>query len=53
MNITITILDIVHCPVFYSKHNVSETGLCLRNVIFLKDRTMENVQNCDFFKFTI
>jgi hypothetical protein len=27
---TITILDIVHRPVFYLKHEVSETGFCLR-----------------------
>jgi hypothetical protein len=29
VNITITIMDIIHCPVFYSKHNVSETAFCL------------------------
>jgi hypothetical protein len=29
INITLTILDIVHRPVFYLKQNVSETGLCL------------------------
>jgi hypothetical protein len=28
INITITILDIIHRPVFYLKH-VSETGFCL------------------------
>jgi hypothetical protein len=28
--ITITILDIIHRPVFYLKHNVSETPFCLR-----------------------
>jgi hypothetical protein len=26
---TITILDIIHRPVFYLKHNVSDTGFCL------------------------
>jgi hypothetical protein len=26
--ITITILDIIHRPDFYLKHNVSETGFC-------------------------
>jgi hypothetical protein len=30
INITITILDIMHRPVFYLKHDVSETGFCLR-----------------------
>jgi hypothetical protein len=30
IDITITILDIIHRPVFYLKHDVSETGLCLR-----------------------
>jgi hypothetical protein len=46
--ITIIILDIIHCPVFYSKQNCLETESSLRNVIFLiKDRTMDNVQNCD------
>jgi hypothetical protein len=29
INITITILDIIHRTVFYLKHGVSETGLCL------------------------
>jgi hypothetical protein len=27
LNITITILDIIHRPVFYLKHDVLETGL--------------------------
>jgi hypothetical protein len=27
---TITILDIIHRPVFYLKHHVSEAGFCLR-----------------------
>jgi hypothetical protein len=26
----IVFLDIIHRPVFITKHNVSETGLCLR-----------------------
>jgi hypothetical protein len=30
INITITILDIFHHRVFHIKHNVSETGFCLR-----------------------
>jgi hypothetical protein len=30
IDIIITILDIIHRPVFYLKHNVSDTGLCLR-----------------------
>jgi hypothetical protein len=30
INITITILDITHRPVFYLKHDVSEIGFCLR-----------------------
>jgi hypothetical protein len=30
INITITILDIIHRPVFYLKYDVSETGFCLR-----------------------
>jgi hypothetical protein len=30
INITITILDIIDRPAFYLKHNVSETGFCLR-----------------------
>jgi hypothetical protein len=34
LNITITNLDIIHCPVHYLK---------------LKDRTMDNVQNCDSY----
>jgi hypothetical protein len=27
INITITILDIIRCPVLYLKQNVSETGM--------------------------
>jgi hypothetical protein len=30
LRITITILDIIHRPVFYLKHGVSETGFFLR-----------------------
>jgi hypothetical protein len=30
INITITILDIIHRPVFYLKDNVSETGFSFR-----------------------
>jgi hypothetical protein len=29
-NITITIVDIIHRPAFYLKHDVSDTGFCLR-----------------------
>jgi hypothetical protein len=29
INVTITILDIIHCPVFYLKQDVSETEFCL------------------------
>jgi hypothetical protein len=28
-NINITILDIIYCPVFYLKHNISEAWFCL------------------------
>jgi hypothetical protein len=46
----ISLLDIIHRPVFILKNNVSKTGFCLRNVVFLnKDWTMDNVQktnNC-------
>jgi hypothetical protein len=27
---TIPVLNIIHCPVFYLKHDVSESGFCLR-----------------------
>jgi hypothetical protein len=30
INITVTISDINHRPVIYLKHDVSETGFCLR-----------------------
>jgi hypothetical protein len=30
INITVTILGIIQCPVFYLKYSVSETGFCLR-----------------------
>jgi hypothetical protein len=30
VNITLTILDILHRPVFYLEHGVSETRFCLR-----------------------
>jgi hypothetical protein len=29
INATITILDIIHCPVFFFKQDASKTGLCL------------------------
>jgi hypothetical protein len=29
-DITVAVLDIIHRPVLYFKHNVSETGLCFR-----------------------
>jgi hypothetical protein len=34
INITITILDIIHRPVFYLKHDCSETGFCLKSNSF-------------------
>jgi hypothetical protein len=34
----VTVLDIVHRPVFYLKRNVSETGLCLRRQV---ERTIQ------------
>jgi hypothetical protein len=38
--------EIIHRPLFYLKHDVSETGFCLRNVMFqIKGRTMDNVQD--------
>jgi hypothetical protein len=30
MNVTVTILDVIHHPVFYLKHNFSEIGFCHR-----------------------
>jgi hypothetical protein len=30
INLTVTIVDIIHGPVFYFKHNVLETGICLQ-----------------------
>jgi hypothetical protein len=30
INVTITILDVIQRPVFYLKHDVSETEFCLR-----------------------
>jgi hypothetical protein len=35
INITTTVLDIILCPVFYLKHDVSNTELSLRNVLFI------------------
>jgi hypothetical protein len=32
-HITITILDIIHRPVFYLKHGVSETEFCLQHQV--------------------
>jgi hypothetical protein len=29
-SVTITVLDIIHRPVYYLKHSVSETGVCPR-----------------------
>jgi hypothetical protein len=33
INITITIVDIIHRPVFYLNYNVSETGFCLHLLV--------------------
>jgi hypothetical protein len=33
INITFTILDIIHRPVSHLKHNVSETRFCLLNLL--------------------
>jgi hypothetical protein len=30
ITVTISILDIIHCPILYLKHHVSDTGFCLR-----------------------
>jgi hypothetical protein len=64
INIIITILDIIHRPVFYLKHNVWETGFCPclqvepnqtgtidRGGLCLRmrDGTMDNDQNCDSY----
>jgi hypothetical protein len=50
LNITVTILYIIHRPIFYLEDNVWETGFFLRNVLFsIKGRTMDNVQNCDSY----
>jgi hypothetical protein len=38
INITITILDIMHRPVFYLKHDISETGFRPWNVVYLNKR---------------
>jgi hypothetical protein len=59
-NKTITILDIIHCSVFYLKHDVSETGFCPTilywahlsgfhmkfNAIYWFVTKLDNVQNC-------
>jgi hypothetical protein len=29
----VTTLDVIHRPVFYLKHDVSETGFCLRLLV--------------------
>jgi hypothetical protein len=41
INIIITILDIIHHPVFYLKSQISETGFCLRR-FHLKTETYWN-----------
>jgi hypothetical protein len=38
INITITILDIIHRLVFYLKHHVSETGFCLQVKVARRQR---------------
>jgi hypothetical protein len=42
-NKNIMFLDIIH-PVFYLKHNISETGFGLRLQVLNKNWTMHNVQ---------
>jgi hypothetical protein len=46
INITITILDIIHRPVFYLKHDVSETGFYLR--LKVGTETESSLQNVTF-----
>jgi hypothetical protein len=47
-------MDIIHRPVFYLKHNVSETGFCLRLQVefiqlgFLKTETEFSLRNFGF-----
>jgi hypothetical protein len=47
INITIIILDIIHRPAFYLKHDRSETGFCLRFQVkplqFFGDRDYEKL----------
>jgi hypothetical protein len=48
INITVTVLDSIHCLAFYSKHSILETGFCHQNSVFLsKGQDDGNVQNCD------
>jgi hypothetical protein len=50
INVTITILDIIHRPVYYLKHDVPETESSLRNNMFkIKHMMMDNVQICDSY----
>jgi hypothetical protein len=41
--ITITIVDIIHRPVFYAKHNVSETGFCFLLLVEPELRSFDRV----------
>jgi hypothetical protein len=46
MNKTITILDIIHDRVVYSKEDVSQTVSSSRNVGY-EIKWIDNVRNCD------
>jgi hypothetical protein len=52
INITFTILDIIHRPVFYLKHGVSETQFCPRLQMVLTERpslSLDRVGYKDYF----
>jgi hypothetical protein len=49
INIANTIMDIIHRPVFYSKHNVSKTGSCPRLQLLSPDKTIDNLPNCNSY----
>jgi hypothetical protein len=47
-NITITILDIIHCPVVHLKHDVSET-LCLRHQVVPTQLGPPKIETSSFY----
>jgi hypothetical protein len=49
----IEFLNLIHCPVFYIKHNVSDTEFCFRPPFGPIDRAIPYLRTCDNIKMDL